>query len=309
MALELSLSIEDYEWTRPLVEGEVTPDGIDLTVVPMTSGGERHRRMLDGEFDAAEFSIGMYLAGWPDLEFTAIPAFPRRFFPHSRIVVNADAGIERPSDLAGKRVGIQYYQNTHALWTRGILAERHGLDLDAVEWLTTKPEPIDREPPVPLGRFDRSEGPDLVSRGDLDALVISKTAELYPLPENVDRLFPDPKTTERRYYEETGLYPLMHNVVLADEVVDEHPWVVGELLDLFRRSHERATERYRYASKYPLVWWQKYREDERDVFGDLWSGWFEYEANAAEAERMVEYAVTLDLLDEPVDAREMYRTG
>lgn len=81
MTLSLSLAVEDYEWLEPLINGDVRPDGIDLDVTTLTSGGQRHTRMMNGEFDVAEFSLCRYVTGWPDWEFTAIPAFPRRFFP------------------------------------------------------------------------------------------------------------------------------------------------------------------------------------------------------------------------------------
>lgn len=308
--MEITLSCEDYEWLRPLIDGSVRSSALDLTVVPITSGGERHRRAAAGEFDVAEFSLGMYLANWNDWDFTAIPAFPRRFFPHSRVVVNAEAGIESPADLEDKRVGIQYYGNTLAIWARGVFADRYDLDIEAVEWYTTKPEPLEIDlPPEVVGRVDRKEAPSLVARGELDALVLSKTAELYPLPDGVERLFPDSEAVERVYYAETGFYPVMHNVVVRDEVVAEHPWVPTELVKLMRRSVDAAAERARFEAKYPLVWWQRYREREQELFGDLWGRSFEFDANAAELETLSRYAHELGLTDELLDPAELYLHG
>jgi 4,5-dihydroxyphthalate decarboxylase len=79
--LSLTLACNDYEWLEPLIHGDIEPDGIDITVLSEMSGGERHRRMITGEFDIAEFSLGTYITGWPDWEFTAIPAFPDGSFP------------------------------------------------------------------------------------------------------------------------------------------------------------------------------------------------------------------------------------
>ncbi len=62
----------------------------------------RHR-----EFDVAEMSLSSYTVSMfrEPRPFVAIPIFPSRFFRHSCIYVNADAGIREPKDLIGKRIG------------------------------------------------------------------------------------------------------------------------------------------------------------------------------------------------------------
>ena len=306
MTLSLTLACTDYEWLEPLIRGDVEPDGIDLTVLTDMGGGARHWRTVRGEFDVAEFSLGTYITGWPDWEFTAIPAFPRRFWPHSRIFVNADAGIDRPSDLAGKRVGLSSYQNTLALWTKGVLAEHYDLDVEAVRWCTSKPEPAPVDLPVAVERIDRDSRPEQLARGDLDALFMPSTGGLYPLADAVEPLFDDLTAAERAYYDDTGFYPLMHNVVIRDELIDEHPWVPAEILRLFRRSQRAAEERARYEAKYPLVWWQEYRDRERDLLGDVWGRSFEFDANADELRTMIRYACEQGLIDERFDPEEMF---
>lgn len=306
MTLSLTLACTDYEWLEPLIRGQVEPDGIDLTVLTDMGGGERHWRTVEGEFDVAEFSLGTYITGWPAWEFTAIPAFPRRFWPHSRIFVNSDAGIDAPTDLEGKRVGISSYQNTLALWTKGVLAEHYGVDTEAVDWCTSKPEPVPVDLPVDLERIDRESRPEQLARGDLDALFMPSTAGLYPLADTVERLYDDLRTAEGDYYDETGFYPLMHNVVVQNDIVDEEPWVPTEILRLFRRSQAIAAERARYEAKYPLVWWQQYREREREVVGDVWGRSFEFDANAEELRTMIRYADEQGLVAEQFDPAEMF---
>jgi 4,5-dihydroxyphthalate decarboxylase len=306
MTRSLTLACTDYEWLEPLIDGRVEPDGIDLTVLTDMGGGERHWRTVAGEFDVAEFSLGTYITGWPDWEFTAIPAFPRRFWPHSRIFVHEDAGIDEPADLAGKRVGISSYQNTLALWAKGVLSEHYGLDVEAVNWCTSKPEPVSVDLSVDLERIDRDTRPEQLARGDLDALFMPSTVGLYPLADTVERLYDDLQPVESAYYEETGFYPVMHNVVVDDDLIEDEPWIPTEILRAFRRSQEVAAERARYEAKYPLVWWQQYREQERDVVGDVWGRSFEFDANAEELETMVRYAHEQGLIDERFDPEEMF---
>jgi 4,5-dihydroxyphthalate decarboxylase len=307
VTLSLSLACTDYEWLEPLARGQVAPEGVDLTVLTDMGGGERHWRAMHGEFDVAEFSMGTYITGWPDWDFTAIPAFPRRFFPHSRTFLHRDAGVSEPADLEGKRVLITSYQNTLALWMKGIYAEHYGLDLAAVDWVAWKDEPVPVDLPVDLDVLARTTGrAELLSRGEVDALVIPATQEMYPLPENVSRMYDDLEPVERAYYEETGFYPLMHNVVVRDDLVADHPWLPTELLKAFRRSADAFAERAAYEAKYPLVWWQPYREREAELFGDVWGRSFEFEANADEVETMIGYAADQGLIDAPHDPEDLF---
>ena len=59
--IPLILACGDYEITRPLKEGAVVPDGIDLTVLTAMDSTTRHWRFLRGlEFDMAEVSGGLH---------------------------------------------------------------------------------------------------------------------------------------------------------------------------------------------------------------------------------------------------------
>ena len=69
------------------------------------------------------------------LGLTAIPIFVKRMFRHSYIYVNKNSGIRTPQDLHGKRVGIQTWFTTTALWARGILADEYGVDLSKITWV------------------------------------------------------------------------------------------------------------------------------------------------------------------------------
>jgi len=307
VTLSLTLACTDYEWLEPLVRGAVAPEGVDLTVLTGMGGSERHWRTMQGEFDVAEFSLGTYLTGWPDWTFTAIPAFPRRFFPHSRVFVNREAGIETPADFHGKRVCIVSYQNTLALWLKGIFAEHDGLDLERVEWVTWKDEPVPVDLPVALTVHDRhASRRDLLASGELDAVAIPSTGGMYPLPATVERLYDDLETPERAYYEAGGHYPLMHTVVVRDDLVAAHPWLPTELVKAFRASAATFEERARHEAKYPLVWWQSYREREAAVFGDVWGTSFEYAANAEALRTMTRYAHEQGLTDERWDPADLF---
>ena len=80
-------------------------------------------------------------------------------------------GITRPEDLAGRTIALPEYQQTAALWVRGILRETHGVDTSAIKWrigaeriAITLPEGFDV---APLG-----ESPEQALReGRVDAMI------------------------------------------------------------------------------------------------------------------------------------------
>src|SRR5712691_6417769 len=118
--VELTLACGDYEITRPLKEGTVRPDGIELRVVTAMDSPTRHWRFLrNREFDMAEVSSSSYIAARDNgLPFRAIPVFPHRRFRHGFIFINAAKGIAKPTDLIGRKVGTKGYLFTAGLWMR-----------------------------------------------------------------------------------------------------------------------------------------------------------------------------------------------
>ena len=111
--LKLTLACGDYDFLRPLYDGTVAASGIDLNVLTMPSP-ERHGRMLrHEEFDVCELSlVGYLVARDQGCNYTAIPVFPHRRFRHSYMVKRTGCGIEKPSDLNGKRVALDTLQNS-----------------------------------------------------------------------------------------------------------------------------------------------------------------------------------------------------
>ena len=129
--LRLSLSCNEYDRTRFLVDGTVQAEGIDLNVVSLPSE-ERHRRFSRSlEFDVCELQMGVFL-GWMarGAPFTAIPVFPHRKFCHGNVLLNTASGIHRPEDLAGKIIGMRAHFNPVSLWMRGVLQEEYALRCD-----------------------------------------------------------------------------------------------------------------------------------------------------------------------------------
>ena len=71
----------------------------------LRDGTDRHGRMLEGDYDVAEFSLSSFLiARDKGLPIVGIPIFPRRLFSMSQMWVHPDSPYRKPSDLIGKKV-------------------------------------------------------------------------------------------------------------------------------------------------------------------------------------------------------------
>jgi 4,5-dihydroxyphthalate decarboxylase len=147
--LRLTLSCNEYDRTRFLVDGTVQAEGIDLEILSLPSE-ERHRRFSrDLEFDVCELQMGVFL-GWigRGAPFSAIPVFPHRKFCHGNVLIHAASGIQRPEDFAGKIIGMRAHFNPVSLWMRGVLQEDYGVTARSLRIRTNQQEQVPGwEPP------------------------------------------------------------------------------------------------------------------------------------------------------------------
>lgn len=310
--IKLTLACGDYDINAALVDGTVQPEGIDLTVIPLPSP-ERHWRMgRHMEFDISEFSMGTYLQarrfGTP---FTAIPVFPHRRMRHSFILVNTQAGIRQPQDLNGKRIGLREYQNSAAIWIRGILQDEYGVDLRSITWVAQDVEdhPVELPPWVMLERAPEGDNLDsMLLRGDIAAAMYPELLPTFARggSDKVGRLFSDSKAEEIAYYRKTGLFPLMHTVVVRDSVLEKYPWVANSMLKAFRESKRRAYRRMEDPRTVSLAWFRDTLEEQRRVMGpDPWP----YDlgpSNRKALETMIRYEVEQGLLARPFTVDELF---
>ena len=124
-----------YDRMNALYTGEVKAEGIDLNFLAIHHPRDVFDRMVSGrEFDASELSASEYICRYAagDRQFIALPVFPSRAFRHSFIAVNSRT-VKEPKDLNGKKVGVQLYTMTAAVWIRGLL-QQAGVDLASIEW-------------------------------------------------------------------------------------------------------------------------------------------------------------------------------
>jgi hypothetical protein len=285
--LKLTLACWDYDRTRALFDGRVRPDGIDLDLWSTYNVGEIMERMVrHRQFDVSEFGITYFLRSLElmDAPFVAIPVFPNRFFRHSAIFVNAAKGIRSPADLAGRRVGeLQRYGHDAGIWAKGALSDDFGVKASSMEHVvggmerTAGPDwaPLDPPADVVIHQLAPEQGLDaMLERGEIDALF---TAHIPPSarknPQRVGRLFPDFENVERDYFRRTGIFPIMHTVVIRRELYEQNRWIARALMQAFEEAKALAMKAYDAADIFfnaptMIPWFVSLRERNRELMGD-----------------------------------------
>ncbi len=242
--LLLTAACEDYDRTRPLKDGRIKPEGIDLNYLIMPVEEIFWRMMKYEEFDVSELSMGAFLtaAARGRRPFIGIPVFPSRTFRHRCIFVNSAAGIENPEDLKEKRVGVPEYSMTAEVWLRGILEHEYGVAPCEIHWIQAGEEQpgrkdrVDFEMPPDIRletRWDRTLN-EMIESGEIDAMMSPRMPTCFvESSARVRRLFPNYKQVEMDYFRKTGLFPIMHVIVIRRSIYEKEPWVAQTLYKAF----------------------------------------------------------------------------
>ncbi|OGA04561.1 MAG: hypothetical protein A3H35_17515 [Betaproteobacteria bacterium RIFCSPLOWO2_02_FULL_62_17] len=271
-----------YDRMLSLYTREVEPEGIDLNYIAMDSVRDIFDRMgARQEYDVAEMSSSEYIshlcAG--NCPFVAIPVFPSRMFRHSFISINIDSGVLLPKDFEGKRIGVPLHTMTAAVWQRGHLQHDYGVDLSSIDWVqgAVNHDGSHGEPAaVPMVRPARvATDPagrslsDLIDQGEIAGMIGTALPNSMRHNPSVQRLFPDYRSVEKDYYRRTGIFPIMHLVVIRRALHQEHPFIAKSLFDVFNESKKRAIERLRGDTlRYMLPWLSCDVAEINELFGD-----------------------------------------
>jgi 4,5-dihydroxyphthalate decarboxylase len=275
--LSLTFACGDYESVRPLINGKVQADGIDLTILTKMDSATRHWRFLrNGEFDVAEVSASSYLAAhdntWP---FRAIPVFLHRRFRHGFMFINTGKGIGKPADLIGRKIGVKTLMTTAVLWMRGMLEHEYGVPLKSIEWFSELDDDVDVTLPkdLKLTRLPQTKSVEtMLADGELDAVLHPDLIKPFLAKDaRVARLFPDHKAEEMAYYKKTEIFPIMHVLGLRQSLVEQHPWVAVNLFNAFNEAKAIAMDRMQNPRIVPLAWYRDAWEEQEKILGpDPW---------------------------------------
>ena len=300
--MEIKLAIDRYDRHFPFFDGSLT-HSFDFDIKPfqvgqsalLQHGTDRHELFLDGQFDVAEFSMSSFLAaktrGYP---IVGIPVFPRRLFSTSQMWVKQDSDMTEPKHLIGKNVALSAFQTTLSLLAKGDLEFHYKVPWRSINWkLTTKEKiPLEHGPDVSvefIGERDRLG--DRLHSGEIDAFFLP-----HP-PANVmngeipaRRLFLDPETEEKRYFDEVGSFPIMHVIAIQESLVSQNPDLPLQLMEIFHSAFDIAEGYYADPNWSMLPGARHQFERDRERFqGGAWPRGFA--ANRSNIDRLMRYAV------------------
>ena len=318
--MEIKLAIDRYDRHFPFFDGSLT-HSFDFDIKPfqvgqsaiLQHGTDRHELFLDGQFDVAEFSMSSFLAaktrGYP---IVGIPVFPRRLFSTSQMWVKQDSDMTEPKHLIGKNVALSAFQTTLSLLAKGDLEFHYKVPWRSINWkLTTKEKiPLEHGPDVSvefIGERDRLG--DRLHSGEIDAFFLP-----HP-PANVmngeipaRRLFLDPESEEKRYFDQVGSFPIMHVIAIQDSLASQNPDLPLQLMEIFHSAFDIAEGYYADPNWSMLPGVRHQFERDRARFqGSAWPRGFA--ANRSNIDTLMRYAVDQGIGAEYLPPKALFASG
>ena len=298
----LTLAISEYDHVTDLITGRVPVEGVDLTCLTLQIEEIFFRAFLYKDFDVSEVSMAKYcsMVSQGDTTFAAIPVFPSRVPRHSSIYIRRDGPVRKPSDLAGRKVGLPEWAQTASVYSRGLLVHQYGIPLTAIDWVQAGVDQPGRTEKVKLNvpagvkltsRPDKSLNEMLLS-GEIDAMLSAHAPSSFDQGHpNIGRLFEDYLEVEMNYVMETGIFPIMHTIAFRREVVEAYPWIAMNVFKAFEQAKNNSVKRVRTltSTTVPIPWgYEHARRAEKLFGGDLWP--YGIEGNRKTLDAFLQYA-------------------
>lgn len=327
--LTLSFISAFNERVEPLMDGAIRPEGLELIPTYSSPGETFWRQLKFQEFEISEMSLSSYLiARSRGSDMVALPVFPSRRLFHAELAVHLESGVKEPGDLVGKRIGVAEYQQTAALWTRGILEHDFGVSQYKVDWYMERTEELSHggatgftpPPGISLHRIppDKSLASMLVDH-ELDAAALlgpwTRAASLVDrssrIPgtggdwSKVKPLFPDRMAEGARFFKKYGFIPVNHAYIIRGDIHRKYPWVAFNLYTAFVKAKALAREKLPERIPSALFFGREYLAMTREIFGD---DPFPYglKANRPMLELMIEYSHEQGLTTKKMEVEELF---
>jgi 4,5-dihydroxyphthalate decarboxylase len=155
------------------------------------------------------------------------------------------------------------------------LEEHYGVPHKEITWVVDRSEDVPFTPPPGLRIEMIPQGKSMdamLAEGEIPAMINPYIPEpIVHGDKRVARLFPDYKAVEREYFQQTGIFPIMHVTVIKQEIVDKYLWAPVSLVKAFEKAKNIAYGRVANPRITPLAWARTAYEEERKILGpDPW---------------------------------------
>jgi 4,5-dihydroxyphthalate decarboxylase len=325
----LSLISNFNERVEPLMDGTVQLDGFEIVPTYSHPSETFWRQLKFQEFDIAEMSMSSYLiARSRGMDMIALPVFPSRRFFHAEQSYHVDSGIHEPQDLVGKRIGVGEYQQTAALWTRGVLEHDFGVSQFKVHWHMERTEELSHGgatgfTPPPGISFHR-----IPPEKSLATMLVNHEIDVAPIGGHLTRavnvidrsthmrgpegdwskvkpLFPDEIAEARRFVSKHGFVPVNHAYIIRGDVYRQNRGLVGELYQAFLSAKALAAKTLADRIPAALVFGAEYLAMTRAILGE---DPFPYgvAANRRMLETLIDYSHEQGLIPRKIKIEELF---
>lgn len=316
------------ERVEPLMNGTVQAEGIELIPTYSHPAETFWRQLKFGEFEVAEMSMSSYLiARSQGADMIALPVFPSRRLFQTELSYHVDSDITQPGDLAGKKLGVAEYQQTAALWIRGILEHDFGVSQYKIHWHMERSEEMSHggatgfKPPPGISFNRIAPNESLVSMLLGHRLDVAHVASPFVLQANaLDRssrisgtgdwskvrpLFPDRMAEGARFYKEHGFLPVNHTYIIRGDIYEKYPWVAFNLYAAFAKAKAVAREHMLERVPTALFFGPEYAAMTRETIGDDPFP-FGIKANEAMLDTIIDYSFEQGLIPRKLKVEELF---
>ena len=252
--LPITVAGYDYNRVAPLTDGRVTIDGCALTY-EVTGIGPLNNHAFYGPQTRHVTEIGLipYILAFANGDFRDYALLPipvLRMFRHKSIWVRADRGIEKPTDLRGRKVATVGYSSSGLTHIRGVLKDEYGVLPEEIQWFSTGKDSAsnltggvsnwEKVRPEGLEIIDAPadmDESDLMLAGEVDAIFHPAEPRIYQERNPViKRLFEDFRPVELDYFKRTGIFPIMHSIAIRRDTLKENPWLAKAVFAAYSKA-------------------------------------------------------------------------
>jgi 4,5-dihydroxyphthalate decarboxylase len=290
--LKLSFITAKNERIQPLIDGEVEPEGIELMVTHSDPSETFWRQLRFQEFEVCEMSLSSYLiARARGMDMVMLPVFPSRRFWHTRYSIHQDSGVQKAEDLAGKRLGVGEYQQTAALWSRGIFEHDFGVSQFSVDWWMERSEELSHGGATGFKPMDGIKFNRIPPTKSLASMLVNQELDAAPVDRAFSRekniidrsttiraqdgdwskvkpLFPDLVAEGKRFVAAHGFVPANHGYAIRGDIYRQYPWTAFNLYTAFVRAKELYNERFAESIPSGLMFGAEYLRQTRQIVGN-----------------------------------------